>query len=292
MKKKLALALAAALLCTTFAACGSTTTSSAASAAKTDSTASKTTDTSSASSAATVAASSAAAKTDSADSGKLIMATNAFFEPYEYYEGDTVVGIDAEIGAAIAAKLGMEFEISDIDFDSIIPSLQSGKASIGMAGMTVTPDREKNVAFTRSYATGVQVIIVPENSAIASPDDLKDKKIGVQQGTTGDLYCSDTPENGGFGEEAVTRFNKGSDAVMALTSGKVDCVVIDNEPAKAFVEANPGLKILETAYVEEEYAIAIAKDNTELRDKVDRALGELIDDGTVKKIIDKYITAE
>ena len=222
----------------------------------------------------------------------LVMATNAFFEPYEYYEGDDIVGIDAEVGKAIADKLGMDFEISDVDFDAIIPNVQSGKASMGMAGMTVTEDRQKNVNFTRSYATAVQVGIVPEGSDIAAIDDMAGKKIGVQQGTTGDIYCSAPVEEDGFGEENVTRYNKGTDAVMALLSGKVDCVVIDNEPAKAFVAANEGLKILDTAYAEEEYAICIAKDNEELLEKVDTALGELIDDGTVQKIVDKYITAE
>lgn len=222
----------------------------------------------------------------------LVMATNAFFEPYEYYEGDDIVGIDAEVGKAIADKLGMDFEISDVDFDAIIPNVQSGKASMGMAGMTVTEDRKQNVNFTRSYATAVQVVIVPEGSDIATIDDMQGKKIGVQQGTTGDIYCSAPVEEDGFGEENVTRYNKGTDAVMALLSGKVDCVVIDNEPAKAFVAANEGLKILDTAYAEEEYAICIAKDNEELLEKVDTALGELIDDGTVQKIVDKYITAE
>ena len=163
---------------------------------------------------------------------------------------------------------------------------------MGMAGMTVTPEREENVSFTRSYATGIQVVIVPEDSTIASIDDLEGKKIGVQQGTTGDIYCSDSPEKGGYGEDAVTRYNKGSDAVMALLSGKVDCVVIDNEPAKAFVAANEGLKILDTEYANEDYAIAIAKDNTELLEKVDKALAELIEDGTVQKIVDKYITSD
>ena len=275
--KKIATLLAALMLMTAaFAGCGNDTGSSA---AGTSSTASET--------------SQEASTEETSGSGEtLVMATNAFFEPYEYYEGDEIVGIDAEIGKAIADKLGMDFEISDMEFDAIIPAIQNGKASIGMAGMTVTPDREKNVSFSQTYATGVQVIIVPEGSDITSADDLEGKKIGVQQGTTGDLYCSDTPENGGFGEDAVTRYSKGSDAVMALLSGKVDCVVIDNEPAKAFVEANEGLKILDTAYVEEEYAIAVAKDNTELLEKVDAALGELKEDGTVQSIIDKYITAE
>lgn len=222
----------------------------------------------------------------------LVMATEAFFEPYEYYEGDEVVGIDVEIAKAIADKLGMEFQISVMDFDSIISAVQSGKADMGMAGMTVTEDRKKNVNFTQSYATGVQVVIVPEDSDIASIDDLEGKKIGCQQGTTGWIYCSDTPENGGYGEENVTGYTKGSDAIMALLSGKVDCVVIDNEPAKAFVDANEGLKILDTEFTVEDYAIAIAKDNDELLEKVDAALGELIEDGTVQKIVDKYITSE
>lgn len=219
--------------------------------------------------------------------GTLTMATNAFFEPFEYYEGEEIVGIDAEVGKAIADKLGLGFSISDMEFDSIITAVAAGKADMGMAGMTVDPDREKNVDFSQTYATGVQAIIVPENSEIASPDDLAGKKIGVQQGTTGDLYCTDD-----FGEEAMNRFSKGTDAVMALTQGKIDCVVIDNEPAKKFVAANEGLKILDTAYTEEDYAIAFAKDNTALKDAVDKALGELIADGTVQKIVDKYITAE
>lgn len=280
--KKIAMLLAALLLMSTlFAACGdSKDTGSGAS------------QPGGAASSSEAAGEESAQPADTGDGDNtLVMATNAFFEPYEYYEGDEIVGIDAEVGKAIADKLGMDFEISDVDFDAIIPNVQSGKASMGMAGMTVTPDREKNVSFTRSYAKGIQVVIVPEDSEIASIDDMAGKMIGVQQGTTGDIYCSDTTENGGFGEENVTRYNKGSDAVMALLSGKVDCVVIDNEPAKSFVAANEGLKILETAYTEEEYAICIAKDNEELLEKVDTALGELIDDGTVQKIIDKYITA-
>ncbi len=248
---------------------------------------------SSASSSTGEASSESVSSQGTADGGTLVMATNAFFEPYEYYDADeNIVGIDAEVGEAIADKLGMKFEISDMEFDSIIPALQSGKADIGMAGMTVTEDRKKNVNFTQSYATGVQVVIVPEDSDIASIDDLEGKKIGTQQGTTGWIYCSDTPENGGYGEENVTGYSKGSDAIMALLSGKVDCVVIDNEPAKAFVKANEGLKILDTEFTNEDYAIAIAKDNDELLEKVDKALGELIADGTVQKIVDKYITAE
>lgn len=281
--KKFALLLAALLLMTTvFAACGES--KDAASGASQPG---------GAASSSEAAGEESAQPADTGDGDNtLVMATNAFFEPYEYYEGDDIVGIDAEVGKAIADKLGMDFEISDVDFDAIIPNVQSGKASMGMAGMTVTEERQKNVNFTRSYATAVQVVIVPEDSDIATIDDMAGKKIGVQQGTTGDIYCSAPVEEDGFGEENVTRYNKGTDAVMALLSGKVDCVVIDNEPAKAFVAANEGLKILDTAYAEEEYAICIAKDNEELLEKVDTALGELIDDGTVQSIVDKYITAE
>lgn len=230
----------------------------------------------------------------SKDEGKtLTMATNAEFPPYEYFENDEIVGIDAEVARAIADKLGYELVIEHIDFDSILPGVQGGKYDFGMAGMTVTEDRLKNVNFTQSYAKGIQSIIVPEGSKIKTADDLFETEgivIGVQKGTTGDLYSTWDIEDEGLG--TVERYNKGADAVMALTSGKVDCVVIDNEPAKVFVEKNEGLKLLDTAYAEEDYAIAVAKDNEELLADIDEALGELIEDGTVQDIIDKYIPAE
>nr|WP_294681212.1 transporter substrate-binding domain-containing protein [uncultured Anaerotignum sp.] len=236
-----------------------------------------------------------AATDDGADAKKetLVMATNATFPPYEYYEGKDVVGIDAEIGAALAEKLGMNFEIQDMDFESIIPAVTSGKASIGMAGMTVTPDRQKSVDFSDSYATGVQAIIVKEGSDIKTVDDLfaegANHKIGVQTGTTGDLYTTDDIEGAGLGK--VERFPKGADAVLALQQGKVDCVVIDNNPAKEFVAANEGLQILDTEYAVEDYAICLAKDSP-LTEKINTALAELTADGTVQKIIDKYISAK
>ena len=223
---------------------------------------------------------------------KLIMATNAEFPPYEYHEGDEIVGIDAEIAALIAEKLDMELEIADVDFDSIIPGVQEGKYDMGMAGMTVTDERLEKVAFSDSYAKGVQVVIVKEDGDIASLDDIEGKKIGVQQGTTGDIYASDTVENGGYGEENVTKYANGALAVEALKAGKVDCVIIDNEPAKAYVAANEGLKILDTEYANEDYAICFAKENTELQTKVNNALKELIADGSVQKVVDKYINAE
>ena len=227
------------------------------------------------------------------ESGKLIMATNAAFPPYEFIEGNEIVGIDAEIAGAIAEKLGLELQIDDMEFDSIVESVKGGKADIGLAGMTVTPERQEVINFTASYATGVQVVIVTEDSAITSVDDLfaegASHLIGVQRNTTGDLYSTWDLEDAGLA--TVERYSKGADAVQALLTGKVDCVVIDNEPAKAFVEANEGLKILETAYAVEEYAAAMNKDNTELFEAVNKALEELIADGTVASIVEKYIPA-
>ena len=217
---------------------------------------------------------------------KLTMATNAAFPPYEYVEGGEIIGIDAEIAQLIADKLGMELVIEDMEFDSILAAVQSGKADMGMAGMTVNEERLVSVDFSSTYATGKQVIIVAEDSDIASPDDLEGKKIGVQLSTTGDIYCTDQ-----YGDEAMDRYSKGADAVQALLQGKVDAVVIDNEPAKVFVEQNEGLKILETEYALEDYAIAIAKGNTELLDKINAALAELTESGEIQAILDKYISA-
>ncbi len=228
----------------------------------------------------------------SKDDKVLTMATNATFPPYEFYENEKIVGIDAEIAGKIAEKLGMTLEIVDTEFGSIVAGVQTGKFDMGMAGMTVTDERKESVDFTTSYATGIQSIIVPEGSDIKTIDDLEGKKIGVQQDTTGHIYASAPVEEGGYGDEAVTPFNKGTDAVAALVSGKVDCVIIDNQPAKAFVETNEGLEILDTDFAVEDYAICISKDNAELLKKVNGALEELIADGTVQKIIDKYISAE
>ncbi len=230
----------------------------------------------------------------SQNENEIVMATNAEFPPYEYMEDGKIVGIDAEIAAKIAEKLGKELRIENVDFDSLIPGVQSGKYDFSMAGMTVTEERKEQVDFSQKYATGVQVIIVKEGSPITSVDDLfaegASTKIGVQLATTGDLYCTWDIEDEGLG--TVERFNKGADAVMALTSGKVDCVVIDNEPAKVFVANNEGLKILDTEYITEDYAIAVSKDTPELKEQIDTALGELIADGTVAEIIEKYIPAE
>ena len=235
-----------------------------------------------------------AASLPTATPGVLTMATNAAFPPYEYVEGSKIVGIDAEIAGAIAEKLGLELQIDDMEFDAITTAVQGGKADIGLAGMTVTEERKEAVDFTVSYATGVQVVIVTEDSAITSVDDLfaegASHVIGVQRNSTGDLYTTWDLEDEGLA--TINRYSKGVDAVQALVTGKVDCVVIDNEPAKAFVASIGGLKILDTEYVLEDYAAAMSKDKPELYEAVNKALQELIDDGTVQKIIDKYIPAE
>ena len=237
-------------------------------------------------------------KTDAKDATKdeakasLVMATNASFPPYEYKEdGVTIIGIDVEIAQAIADKIGMELEIKDVDFSTIVEGVKSGKYDMGMAGMTVSEERLQSVNFSTSYATGVQVIIVPEDSPITTVDDLfadgADYKVGTQEATTGYIYMLDD-----LGADRVVSYKTGNLAVANLIAGKVDCVCIDNEPAKAYVKENAGLKILDTEYVVEDYAICVAKENTELLDKINGALDELINDGTVKQIIDKYIPAE
>ena len=289
MKKKIvSVMLCAAMATTVLAGCGSSNTAS------TDAAAEETTEdveaeaaTEEAEDAEAAEESTDAAEVTTVEPGVLTMGTNATFPPYEYKDGDDVVGIDAEIAQALADKLGLQLEIVDMDFDSLVASVQSGKIDMSLAGMTVTEERKQNVDFTDSYATGVQVIIVKEDSDIASADDLEGKLIGVQQGTTGHLYCADD-----FGEENVIPYANGATAVQALLQGKVDCVVIDQEPAKAFVEANEGLKILETAYTTEDYAAAVSKDNPALTAALNSALQELKDDGTIQGILDKYIKAE
>ena len=233
------------------------------------------------------AASAAATELTTVEAGKLTMATNAAFPPYEMTtDAGEFEGIDIETAQAIADKLGLELQIDDMDFDAALLSVQQGKADIVMAGVTVTDERKAVMDFSDSYATGIQSIIVPEGSDIASPDDLAGKKIGTQRGTTGYIYCSDD-----FGDENVVAYDDGLTAVQALNNGQVDAVVIDNAPAQEFIAANPGLVILDTSYAEEDYAIGVAKGSS-LKDAVNAALEELKADGTLQSIVDKYITAE
>ena len=277
--KKLSAVLMAGAMMMSLAACGSAASSAPASSEAVSS---------EAASSEAASSSEAAAELTTVTPGKLTMSTNAAFPPYESTDDNgNFVGIDIDVAAAIADKLGLELQVDDMDFDAALLAAQNGKSDMVMAGVTVTEDRQLVMDFSDSYATGIQSIIVKEDSDIATPDDLADKMIGTQRGTTGYIYCSDD-----FGDEHVTPYDDGLTAVQALVNGQVDAVVIDNAPAKEFVEANPGLKILDTAYAEEDYAIGVAKGNTQMLDAINGALEELKNDGTLQAIVDKYIKAE
>ena len=226
------------------------------------------------------------------EAGKLHMSTNAAFPPYEMVKDDgTFEGIDVEVAGAIAQKLGLELVVDDMGFDAALLAAQNGQSDIVMAGVSVTPDRQEVMDFSDSYATGIQVVIVKEGSDVTM-DNLGEKMIGCQKATTGYIYASDTPENGGYGEDHVIAYETGALAVEALKNGQVDCVIIDNEPAKAYVAANEGLTILDGEWVTEDYAIGMKKGNTALLEAVNNAMAELKADGTFQTIVDKYITTK
>ena len=275
MKKVFALALTVLMVMSMFAGCGSSNTAKATTATE----------------ASTGSGSTGGEAVDLSDvlvePGKLIMSTNAAFPPYEMVADDgSFEGIDVEVAGAIAEKLGLELVVDDMDFDAALLAVQQNKSDIVMAGVTVTEDRQLVMNFSDSYATGVQVVIVKEGSDVTL-DNLGEKMIGTQRGTTGYIYTSDD-----YGDDHVTAYDNGASAVQALINGQVDCVVIDSAPAEAFVAANAGLTILDTEYVTESYAIGVNKDNTALLDAINQALAELTADGTVQSIVDKYISAE
>ena len=282
MKKVFALALTVLMVMSMFAGCGSSN------AAKTTTAATEApATTAEATAAETTAAATAASELKTVEAGKLIMSTNAAFPPYEMVADDgSFEGIDVEVAGAIAGKLGLELVVDDMDFDAALLAVQQNKSDIVMAGVTVTEDRQLVMNFSDSYATGVQVVIVKEGSDVTL-DNLGEKMIGTQRGTTGYIYTSDD-----YGDDHVTAYDNGASAVQALINGQVDCVVIDSAPAEAFVAANAGLTILDTEYVTENYAIGVNKDNTALLDAINQVLAELIADGTVQSIVDKYISAE
>ena len=305
MKKIASLLAAVMLLTATLAGCGnsgsgsSTTDTSSASSTASQSSAAED------SSAAEGETSSEASATEAGDygefttieEGKLIMSTNAQFPPYEMvadgegFNGTGFEGIDVEIASAIADKLGLELQIDDMEFDSALLAVQNNTADVMLAGLSYSEERDEVVDFTDSYATGVQVVIVKDGSDVTM-DNLGEKMIGTQRGTTGYIYASDTPENGGYGEDHVSAYDNGATAVQALVNGQVDAVIIDEAPAKEFVAANEGLTILPGNWVEEQYCAAVNEGNTELLNAINTALNELMDDGTVQEILDKYITAE
>ena len=233
------------------------------------------------------------------EDGKLIMSTNATFPPYEMVaDGDGVngsgyEGIDIEIAYALADKLGLELVIDDMDFDAALLAVQNNSADMMLAGLSYSEERDEVVDFSDPYATGVQVVIVKEGSDVTL-DNLGDYMIGTQRGTTGYLYASDTPENGGYGEDHVIGYDSGVTAVQELINGTIDAVIIDKQPAEAYVAANPdaGLTILDGNWVEEDYCLAVDEGNTALLNALNTALNELKSDGTLDEIVAKYINAE
>ncbi len=306
--KKIATLLAALMLMTAaFSGCGDAGTSSS-SAAGSESSAVSESSVSEASSAASESSSSSEASSEETaaggygefttiEEGKLIMSTNAQFPPYEMvadgegFNGTGFEGIDVEIASAIADKLGLELQIDDMEFDSALLAVQNNTADVMLAGLSYSEERDEVVDFTDSYATGVQVVIVKDGSDVTM-DNLGEKMIGTQRGTTGYIYASDTPENGGYGEDHVLAYDNGATAVQALMNDQIDAVIIDEAPAKEFVAANEGLTILPGNWVEEQYCAAVDEGNTALQNAINTALNELMDDGTVDEIIAKYISAE
>jgi polar amino acid transport system substrate-binding protein len=289
MSKKILSAVLAAAMTAMLAACGGSSATTTAAPAETKAAETKAEETKAEETKAeeSKAEEAPAAEFETVQKGKLVMVTNAEFPPYEFHDQNAIVGIDVEIAGAIAEQLGLELEIEDIAFDSIIPEIVSGKADIGAAGMTVTEDRKQNVDFSDTYAHATQVIIVKEDSEIKGVADLEGKIMGVQQGTTGDIYVS-----GDYGDAAVERYAKGMEAVQALAQGKVDAVVIDGEPAKQYIKEVEGLKIIDESYTDEDYAIAIKKGNTAMVEAVNKALAELKSEGKLDEIVAKYIQAE
>lgn len=301
--KKIATLLAALMVMTAaFAGCGSADTGSS-SAAETSSTTSESSVAEDSSAASETSEEASTTETGdygeftTIEEGKLIMSTNAQFPPYEMvadgegFNGTGFEGIDVEIASAIAEKLGLELQIDDMEFDSALLAVQNNTADVMLAGLTYNEERDEVMDFTTSYATGVQVVIVKEDSDVTM-DNLGEKMIGTQRGTTGYIYASDTPENGGYGEDHVQAYDSGATAVQALVNGQIDAVIIDQAPAEEFVNANDGLTILPGNWVEEKYCAAVDEGNTELLNAIDTALQELIADGTVEEIMNKYISAE
>ena len=287
MKKQILAAVMAVGMAVSLAACSSSSKESAASSAPAADAASSEAASEAASSAAASEAESKAADTESAG-GVLTMATNAEFEPWEYHEGDKVVGIDADIAAAIAEKLGMELKIEDMAFDAIIPSVVSGKADFGMAAISVTEERKASVDFTNTYADSALVVLVKnDNTEITGADALSGHKIGAQTGTTGELKATDL-----VGDENVERYNSYFEAIQSLKQGKIDAVIIDKAPAKVFLSQNEDIKQVGDEMDKEEYAIAVKKGNAELVEKLNSVIEELKSDGTFDEIVNKYIPAE
>ncbi|MDO5047169.1 MAG: ABC transporter substrate-binding protein/permease [Anaerococcus sp.] len=225
---------------------------------------------------------------DLVDDGVIDLGTSADFPPYEYYEKDEIVGIDPDIVKAIGEYLGVEVKLHDMDFNNIIASIQSGKIDGGAAGFTVTEERKKSVNFTDTFAKTSQVVLVKKDSDIKDIEDLADsKKIGTQLGSIGHTLATDD-----FGEDYVQAFIKVPDAILSLQSGKIDAVIVDKQIAQSYADSSKDLDLLDSTYLEEEYAIAVNKENPLLLEKLNEAIGALKEDGTIDQIMAKYEGSE
>lgn len=241
------------------------------------------------------------------DKGKLVMYTNAAFPPFEYAEGSKVAGVDVDIAQAVADELGVKLEVKDVKFATIVGAIKSGKADIGAAGMTITKERKKSVDFSDPYAKSVQYMIVANDSSFETLDDLAGKTIGVQEGTTGDLICSDeTGEiKGDDGKKErdgilpgaeVKRYANAIVAAQDLKNGRLDAVVIDKLPAESITEKNSEFKTFEVVYADgsktaEEYGIAVAKGNDDLVKVINDVIQKLNEEGKIDEFIIKHSTA-
>lgn len=222
--------------------------------------------------------------TTQASGDVIVMGTNAEFEPFEYRDGLEVVGFDVEIAKKVAEKLGKELVIEDMAFDSLVMALNTDKIDFIAAGMTATEERKTQVDFSDAYFNSQQMIIVKaDNTTIATSDDLAGKKVGVQLGTTGDLFVS-----GAEGIAEVVQFQAGTQAIMDLKNGKIDAVVIDAEPAKKMTQGQSDLKLLDAPFVEEEYAIAVKKGDADILTAINETLAEIKADGTYDEIYTKF----
>lgn len=219
-----------------------------------------------------------------AEGKTLVIATNPEFPPFEYIEGGQTVGLDIDIAAEIAKDLGVDFQVEAMEFPAIIPALNSGKADIGIAGMTVTEERKMSVDFSDTYYNAVQACIIKKGSKITDFDSLQKAVIGVQEGTTGDLIVSE------YADAEILRYPKGLDAFMELANGKIDAVVIDAPVAANILKAlnNPELETVEMPFEDEFYAIALPKGSEELMTAVNATIKRIQEDGTLEALIEKY----
>lgn len=217
------------------------------------------------------------------DDNKLILVTEAGFAPYEFYQNGEIVGVDIDIAKEIAKELGKELVVKDVSFDFLINEVKSGKADFAAAGISITDERKKQVDFTDEYTVSNQVVVVKKDSPITSFDEISNKKIAVQLGTVADLYVSDN-----YPDATLVQHKKYLSAVEDVKANKVDCLIMDELPAKEIVKANSGLKIMDGILFQDRYGMIVKKGNDKLRKQINKVLKRLIDDGTIEKLVLKY----